>query len=422
MQKRISLPNGCSMSTPAVNPSNWKSCGKSAIKKNWYFSYRFYDPEFEKPKLVIIKGMNSYKELDERRNATQILLENELNTLIELGYNPFTKKYKENPEIVNGKLHQKLNFIEALKIAYPLLNVGPGVKKELRRVIAKIEKMAKILRLDFQICEIHSGYIRDLLDPLNLTPNEYNKFLTHLSIVLSDLCEKRIVYHNPIRDIKKKKTIKKIRETFSIEELSQIFTYLKTNYYTFFRYGMIFFHSGSRTAELFRLKRSEVFLEKQEYRLTILKGNHYKEVNKVILQNAFHLWQELIDNCKNENYYLFGKNLEPSEIPIQAYQITKRFKRLIKDKMVFKNGILIDKTELETNDTDFKSITADFYSLKHLFLDEIDRITNELSFQNLNFAKGLASHTTGVTETVYLTGRENRKNEVLKNMQINIIK
>jgi hypothetical protein len=29
-----------------------------------------------------------------------------------------------------------------------------------------------------------------LLDYLNLTPNEYNKFLTHLSIVISDLVEK----------------------------------------------------------------------------------------------------------------------------------------------------------------------------------------------------------------------------------------
>jgi site-specific recombinase XerC len=421
------LPFDCFYSDIWVHPENWKSLTtQKSLKLNWYIECKFHDPNFKDkyPKgFPFRKKVNSLRTLEERKAAIQLYLK-EIPKLLEVrGYNPITKKYMiPEAKPVPGHLHPKVNFIEALKLAYPLLSVGDGVKKELRRIIAKIEKMANSLYLDFPICEIHSGYIRDLLDPLNLTANEYNKFLTHLSIVLSDLCEKRVVLHNPIRDIKKKKTVKKIRETFEITELNQIFEYLKINHYNFYRYGMVFFHSGSRSTELFRLQRSKVFLEKQEYRLTILKGNHYKEVNKVILQNAFHLWQELIDNCKNENYYLFGKNLEPSETPIQAYQITKRFKRLIKDKMVFKDGILIDKIELESNDIDFKSITADFYSLKHLFLDEIDRITNELSFQNLNFAKGMASHTTGITESVYLTGRGNRNNEVLKNMKIEIIK
>jgi hypothetical protein len=67
------------------------------------------------------------------------------------------------------------------------------VVKELRRIIAKVKKSALEQRIDIPICEIHSGHIRDLLDYLNLTPNEYNKFLTHLSIVISDL-KKRMVF------------------------------------------------------------------------------------------------------------------------------------------------------------------------------------------------------------------------------------
>jgi hypothetical protein len=49
--------------------------------------------------------------------------------------------------------------------------------------------------------------------------------------------------------------------------------------------------------------------------------------------------------------YLQG--LEPSLIPIQPYQITKRWKRLVKDKY---------------------NVTADFYALK--LLDELDKATS----------------------------------------------
>src|SRR5690606_17466641 len=114
------------------------------------------------------------------------------------------------------------------------------------------------INLNIHVGEVHSGHIRDLLDNMILTPNEYNKYLTHLSIVLYDLVEKRMLYHNPIRDIKKKKTVKKLRETFEISELQQIFNYLKVNHYEFYRYGLIFFHSGSRTSEIFRIQTKDV--------------------------------------------------------------------------------------------------------------------------------------------------------------------
>jgi hypothetical protein len=68
-------------------------------------------------------------------------------------------------------------------------------------------------------------------------------------------------------------------------------------------------------------------------------------------------------------------------IPIQPYQITKRWKRLVKDKY---------------------NVTADFYALKHLFWSWIKPLVKALS-------KGMASHETDVTEKVYLIGRNSKK-------------
>ena len=296
------------------------------------------------------------------------------------------------PKPAQGTLYPKQNFIEALEVAYPKLSVSEGVKKELRRIVAKIKKSASEQRIEFPICEMHSGHVRDLLDYLNLTANEYNKYLTHLSIALSDLVEKRIVFHNPIRDIKKKKTIKKMRETLEISQLLEIFKVLKIDHPTFYRYGMIFFHSGARSAELFRVQKKHVNLAKQEYKVTIRKGNSYREVKKVILKNALPFWTEILNECTGNEDYLFTRGLQPSLVPTQPYQITKRWKRLVKDKY---------------------NVTADFYALKHLFLDEIDKKSN--------LAGHAGSHTTDVTERFYLFGSESRKNEALKNIDINIL-
>lgn len=355
-----------------------------------------------------ISVRNIYNELEIQKNPDKIIIEN-LSTS-------------------KGKVHPQLNFIEALRINYTSLTVSAGVKKEMKRIIAKVHYSAKEQNIEFPICEMHSGHVRDLLDYLNLTPNEYNKYLTHLSIILSDLVEKRMVFHNPIRDIKKKKTLKKIRNVFEVKEAQEIFDYLRVKHPEFFRYGMIFFHSGSRTSELFRLQAKNVFLKKREFKLIIEKGNHSKEVLKPILPNVLEYWIEILKLCESKEDYLFTRGLKPSLTATKPYQITKRFKRLVKDKLVFKNGELIYKKELEPNDTNYNLITADFYSLKHLFLDELDRIASEkmklagkLMRSEEDLSKFMAGHTTDVTERVYLFGREGRKNDVLKNTSVNII-
>jgi len=391
----------CAYSDLWVHPENWKTLtSQKSLKLDWRVECKFYDPKFKEkyPKgFLFRKKLNRFRSLEDRKAVIETWLKEIPKLFEDKGYNPITKKYMI-PELkpVPGTLHPKLNFTEALKIAYPLLSVSEGVIKELRRIVAKVEESAINLKLEFPICEIHSGHIRDLLDPLGLTNNEYNKFLTHLSIVLSDLVEKRIVFHNPIRDIKKKKTVKKIRETLELDEPNKIFKILKNDNYTFYRYGMIFFHSGARTAELFRVQKKDVNLSKQEYKVTILKGSVSKEVIKVILPNVLSFWTEIVQECTDDDDFLFTRGLKPSLVPIQPCQISIRWRRWVKKKY---------------------NVTADFYALKHLFLDELDKASDAA----FNFSKGMASHTTNVTETVYLVGREKRKNEALKKINIQVI-
>ena len=160
----------------------------------------------------------------------------------------------------------------------------------------------------------------------------------------------------------------------------------QSNHYTFYRYLMIFFFSGSRSSELLRIKKKDVNLELREFKITILKGNRPFEIRKPILGQALEFWTEIVQKARNEDY-LFTKDLEPSDIQINPNQITKRWYRLVKKRF---------------------DIEEDFYSLKHLFMMSCDR-------QHL---KTLTGHTNNETENIYLVNSESLKLEQAKKIVI----
>jgi hypothetical protein len=118
---RFFFPTAVHAAPPSIYPTNWKTGGKSLLKKKWYICYYFYDLEFPKPKQVVIKGMNEYSDLKDRRNATKVIYEDELKSLKELGYNPFTKKYIIVQNKPKGELHEDLLIIDAFRTTYKKL-------------------------------------------------------------------------------------------------------------------------------------------------------------------------------------------------------------------------------------------------------------------------------------------------------------
>ena len=86
--------------------------------------------------------------------------------------------------------------------------------------------------------------------------------------------------------------------------------------------------------------------------------------------------------------FIFSKGLLPGKSSIQSFQITKRWNRHIKKKL---------------------GINEDFYSLKHLNLDETATLLD------INDASAMASHTsTNITARYYAIGEKHRQEERLK--------
>ncbi len=209
-------------------------------------------------------------------------------------------------------------------------------------------------------------------------------------ILFNELVELEACEINPIRDLSKKKSIQRVRNLPNIENRETINKYLQQNHYRFWLFMHIFFHSGARLTEIMKVKRTDVNLTNQFFKITIQKGTINKEVIRPIKKIALPYWEEAIFSASCDDY-IFSKGLEPGKEPIQSYQITKRWNRHIKKKL---------------------GIKEDFYSLKHLNLDQTAEILG------IADASQMASHTsTEITTKYYAIGEKQRQNERLKNIE-----
>lgn len=410
----------CSYTDVWVSPENWKTItGKAALKKNWYVQCNFFDPNFKEkyPKgFPFRKKLNKFNTLESRKAAAELLLE-EIPKLFEYkGYNPITKKYmipEEKPVIVE-RLHPELKCTEAIEMAWNKIleaakrntekkteNPFPDVKQAKNRFVKALKEIHfdTILIKDLKLSDV-----KETLSYINLPDASYNKFLSYMSKIFTELIEYGCVETNPFKLFKKRSTVTKTREVLNEEDFADVMEFLEEHYYEFYRYGMIFHMSGARTTELFLLQKKDVNLASQEYKVLIKKGDQYVEETKVIMLDALSFWKDILQECKSEDDYLFSKGLKPGKVAIAARQISIRWRRHVKIKF---------KTLFN------RDITADFYALKHLFLDKLDSQQYEINNAHENLAQTMASHRSpNITNRVYLVNKKKRERDFLKTIKV----
>jgi site-specific recombinase XerC len=392
----IILPFGCSCSTLSVSPKNWKSKNAS-VKKTWFVFYRFYDPTFKdnpkykEGKLVIFKGFNHIKDLAARQNEVRIRIDKEISKLKETAYNPILgREIGINHQIYD--IEPTTPFIEALTLVEKRIKASPSTKRDLKSTLRFVTKAAIHLRYnEITIKTISRKHIKQVLSQIDLyygeSSHRYNKIRSYLMMMYKELIELETVEVNPMRDISKKKGVEKLRILPSVETRQLIDGYLKEHQYRLWLFMHIFFHSGARLTEMMQIQRKHVNLDKQSLIVTIKKGTMYKQVEKPIKNNALPFWIEAIENASIDDY-IFSKGLRTGKNSIQSFQITKRWNLHVKKKL---------------------GVKEDFYSLKHLNLDET------ASILNINDAAAMASHTsTAITLKHYAVNEKSRQNERLK--------
>ncbi len=404
----LQLPNGCTCSDPTVTPANWKTSGAS-IKKNWRVTYRFRDPSFKEQypngKLVGIKKMNRFKTLGERRLATTEILD-EVTKLLEEGYNPITNKISDEKKTTDISEHTPL--VDALAWAFENKNAEPETMKNIKSVLLYFNKGLAALNLDrLPVGKVTRKHITQALkktgeikiqtdiviDKTGRTKkgiwnsNQYNHSRKYISALFTELADVDACDGNPVDRIKKQNTLTKIRGELSILERQKVNAFVKENYFPFWRFLQIFFHSGARMIELLGVKIKDVDLFRQRFKVTVKKGNITREEWRTIKTIALPFWREILSLVKSGDLYLFSWGLVPGIKLNTRYQLTKRWRQHVKIKL---------------------GIDADMYSLKHSNLDEV---AGEL---NLEEAQKLAGHKTKVITLGYTQGESDRKHNRLK--------
>jgi site-specific recombinase XerC len=413
----ITLPNGCWYTGVKVSPKDWSRTSASTVKLGggnleWRVYYRFYDPTIldtatGKAKAHYIEhraGINRIPELSSRRKAVRYIIDTVTEKLERLGYNPVTGMMPADPEENEYEIPPSTPFLPAMRSALARLNIVKHTRSDIESILRRAEEAARQLRYDTKpINEVRKRHIRAILDRLqdtqaNWSNNQFNHFRRYLLMIFNELSECEAVELNPVRDIKKRKVVRRLRSILSDEQAQQIDQYVHDKDYVFWRYIHLFFHSGARSTEMFRVQAKHVNLERQEVKFLVLKGNQPEEVVRPIKDVAVPFWKEIMRGTAPETF-LFARGLEPGKKPLQSEVTTRRWNKLVKAPKT-KGGL---------------GINVDFYALKHLNTTQtVEAISNLLRAAEELTIQQTGHKSTAMVSGVYNVGSKAQQRQIVR--------
>lgn len=405
----INLPNGCYISEMRVAPKNLD------IDKDWIIFYSFYDPEFPKPKLRQIRGMNHLRTVAERLKEAKKIKDLELSYLME-GFNPFKKEIVHK---VSGELSPDTPFIIALNKAFEKVKAVPGTLTDIRSVIKGVDLSAQKLGIDKKpikgISRKHFVAIFEQCEKDNprFTKNRQNVYRKWLIKLYKILFKLEAVESNPLKDIEKEKTTKNERVLATYEQRTIINNYLRANHYYLWRLMQIFFTSDARQIELYRVQKKHVNLKEQSCLYLVKKGQEERWIRRPIIDAALFLWEEILSECKTDEDYLFSISMRPGLKQQDSEQFGRAWRRHV-------NGTL--KTKRKANSrkkhapVEKLNINVKLNSLRHQSITEMmDRLDKQ--YNPVKEVSELTGHKSGkMIAKVYDLNFEGRKNDKVKKL------
>lgn len=399
----VQLPNNCRRSEFHVFPSNWKTAS-AKLSDTWYVQLYFIDPKhmdkYPKGKQIRLKaGINRYDKITDRRAGIKELMAI-YEKLFNEGYNPITKVQPKSPEqdyTTLAAVAEHTPFIAALRFSLSKSSYVRETMRDVKSALNSLEKAAQTLGfMMIPISEIQTKHIKLCLDECqssnpNFSAKRFNKVKAYVSALYSYLSEVGAVYGNVAIGIKNK--IEEPTEPIEVNQtdIDRIKEHLWKNNRSLYKFMMIFYWSGGRFKELYRLKGRKVNLEEQTYSTQIIKGKKRDWVPRTIRDVALPYWKYQMQNCGKDDY-VFSKDLLPGPVHIDSHQITKRWTRWVKKPLGIQWG---------------------FYKLKTLSSDR----TNARAGSKV--AAGQMGHTsTRMAEEIYQIEEQKRIHETLKGLDI----
>lgn len=367
----LQLPGNCRAGSFSVRPANWKHPG-AKVKTIWSISYRFYDDNLQQSKKIVIKGCNRFTTLKEKQDYVREMLDYEKDLLLNQGYNYITRTYSL---ATVAELSGSTPVIDALTYAYGKLQLEKGTMAEIKSCLKCVSGVIRSLHFDrLPVSAIKRKHLKLVLEgcakgKVKWSNNSHNHYRAYLLMLFKELLEMEAIETNPVRDIPKKKVIRKVRQELTAEERKLLREKVPALSPRFWIFLNIFYHSSSRETEMMRLRMQDVDLPGQRFKVMVKKGKYPFEEWRPIKDIALPYWKQATEGAK-ENDFIFSRGLKPGPNKIRTDQITKRYYKLKKNY----------------------GIKADVYSFKHSNLDEM--------------AAALAKHSEAIKQTAEVAGHK----------------
>ncbi len=360
---------GCKRSDFLVTNSN----------DDWFIQCRFYEPDREKP-FTYRRRLNRFKSEKERKQIEKLLLKQMSELLDEQDYNPRTKQFM----FLDDELNPNLSMLDSLDLVLKKKVYTHEHRKIVESCLKKFRSIAQRLELGYlKIKDVELVHVKKILEASDLTNYSYNQYKKMLSSLFTDLVDESCVKVNPCTGIKSRKHIVEKKEIFSDKELERITERILKDVPYFYNFYNIFYMSGCRVPEMLGLRGKDVNLEKQEFTIILKKGGLDVREKRAIVPDALEYWKRHMKKIKDDEY-VFSYGFVPGEKELNRDYVYK----------FWKNKIRI----------------GTIYILKYTWLDKVE----EAHYS----AQIMAGHRDDRTTSIYTVGREKRRLEAQKQIQI----
>jgi len=366
------------------------------LSKRWHIEY--YQWHEDKKKLVrrrIYKGFEDFNNIKQRTQYGKWLVR-KYNQNIPF----FALTLKNTPEIENRvpiELYSiKQAFKHIIELKYPI-SKNRSTNLSFTSVCAKFENYCAKNNIPTHTVKkitplIAQSYVDYMTSTRQYNPTTTLNHISTLSLLFNNMLRRDIVDSNPFNNVDKPKKIesrqniaftpgevKKIKECV-LKENPPLWKLLQVIYYTYLR-----------PAEIGRLKIENILLDQAKIYVPATISKNKKDAYIEIPRPLLSVFENL--NKHPKNYYVFGKNAEPSDIQLgknwmgrMHSEILKKIKLVEKGKTLYSwkhTGVV----EAYKNGVDIKAIQM---QCRHHSISQTDTYLKSLGFvDNDNYRLGV---------------------------------
>ena len=289
--------------------------GRPDISKRWYVYFYYRNPltgKMDKRPIKVYKGLNTLKTISARKKAGKSLV-NVVRRILDEGYSPFKEGSAKAPQV--GSI--KDSFVAALEHKKPFIKETTynSYQDYLNPFLDWLGKNGLLNAPIILLTRKHvTSYLNYLGRPKpggrGLMPTSIHNHKANLSALMSQMVKDDIIQDNFIARIPTTKNKPNKNEPFTLEEISRLRKYAKSNEPELYDFLQFIFYSFMRNNEIVRIQVKHINMENR----TISIETKREKISRILMVDKLYtmLKEWNIENLPKE-YYVFTPNGIPGK-------------------------------------------------------------------------------------------------------------